>query len=150
MCVAVMCLESWKGQGMAVAHPQGYSGSVQSEYIHPRVGAVNASHRQGTQCTHCLLFKSHTARVKRNLVCSFTCHWAVCTSLCSNKGALLCIVGVMDTWKTGIFSPFFFPKFINCEQWQVASANMKFLTLLINEFDYAMELSFPKKSVFAV
>lgn len=39
----------------------------------------------------------------------------------------------------------FFPKFINCEQWQVANANMKFLMLLINEFDYAMELSIPKK-----
>lgn len=147
-CVAVMCLESWKGQGVAVAHPQDNSGlSVQSESIrcHPRAAALNASHRQGTQCTHCLLFKSHRTRVKRNLVCSFTCHWVVCTCLCSNKGALLCMVGVMDTWETGILFSFFSPKFINCERWQVANANMKFLMLLINGFDYAMELSIPKK-----
>lgn len=48
------------------------------------------------------------------------------------------------------FFPFFSSKFINCKQWQVASANMKFFMLLINEFDYAMELSIPRKSVFAV
>lgn len=47
--------------------------------------------------------------------------------------------------KTGIFFSFFSPKFINCKQWQVASANTKFLVLLINEFDYPVELSIPKK-----
>lgn len=49
-----------------------------------------------------------------------------------------------------IFFFFFSPKFINCEQWQVASTNVKFLMLLINEFDYAMELNIPKKIVFAL
>lgn len=119
--------------------------SASDHISHPRAGAVNASHRQGTQCTHCLLFKSHRTRVKRNLVCSFTCHWVVCTCLYSNKGALLCIVWVMDAWKQGYFFSFFSPKFINCKQWQVASANTKFLMLLINEFDYPVELSIPKK-----
>lgn len=58
---------------------------------------------------------------------------------------------MMDVWKTRIFFFFFFfPKFINWEQWQVANTNMNFLTLLINEFDYAMEPTIPKKSVFAL
>lgn len=58
---------------------------------------------------------------------------------------------MMGVWKTGRgFFLLFFPKFINCKQWQVPSTNMKFLMLLINEFDYAMELSIPKKLVFAL
>lgn len=113
-------------------------------------GAVNASRRQGTQCTHCLLFKSHRTRVKRNLVCSFTSHWVVCTSPVFQQRSPPLYSGSDGHVKNGIFFPLFFPKFINCQQWQVASANMKFLMLLINEFDYAMPLSIPKKLVFAV
>lgn len=111
-----------------------------------RAGAVNASHRQGTQCTLCLLFNSHRTRVKRNSVCSLTSHWVVCTCPAFRQRSPPLYSGTDGHVKNrDFFFPFFFPKFINCEQRQVASANMKFLMLLINESDYAMELSIPKK-----
>lgn len=43
-----------------------------------------------------------------------------------------------------------FSKSINSKHWQVASTNMKFLMFLINEFDYSMELSIPKKLALAL
>lgn len=130
-CVAVMWVSGeleGTGNGSGTSPHQDYSGclcsvSASNPISHPRAGALNAS-TDKVHNAHTVCYSNPTEPESKETWCAHL--------LVIELYALACVPtkepsSVYWEWWTREKQGFFFPKFINGEQWQVASANMKFL-----------------------